>query len=41
MPGTSYDPLRKGPNTIRLLLEKLKPEDGDGIITGSDTKDER
>jgi hypothetical protein len=26
---------------VRLLLEKLKPEDGDAIIIGSDTKDER
>jgi hypothetical protein len=41
MPGTNYDPLRKEPNTVRLLLEKLKPVDGDAIIIGSDTKVER
>ena len=41
MPGTSDDPLTKEPNTARLLLEKLKPEEGDAIVIGSDMEDER
>ena len=41
MPGTDYDPLTKEPDTTRLLLEKLKPEDGDAIVIGSDMEDER
>jgi len=41
MPGTNYDPLTKEPETARLLLEKLKPEDGDAIFIGSDMEDER
>jgi predicted transcriptional regulator len=41
MPGTDYDPLIKEPNTARLLLEKLKPENGDAIIIGSDMENER
>jgi predicted transcriptional regulator len=41
MPGTNYDPLTKEPETARLLLEKLKPEDGDAIVIGSDMEDER
>jgi hypothetical protein len=41
MPGTDYDPLIKEPNTARLLLEKLKPENGDAIIIGSDMESER
>ena len=31
----------EGSNTARLLLEKLKPEDGDAIVIGSDMEDER
>jgi hypothetical protein len=41
MLGANYDPLTKEPDTARLLLEKLKPEDGDAIVIGSDTEDER
>ena len=41
MPGTSGDPLIKEPNTARLLLDKLKPEEGDVIVIGSDMEDER
>ena len=41
MPGTDYDPLIKEPNTARSLLEKLKPENGDAIIIGSDMENER
>ena len=41
MPGTSGDPLIKEPNTARLLLDKLKPEEGDAIVIGSDMEDER
>lgn len=41
MPGTDYDPLIKDPDTARLLLEKLKPENGDAIVIGSDMKNER
>ena len=41
MPTTNYDPLTKEPRTARLLLEKLKPENGDAIVIGSDMEDER
>lgn len=41
MPGTNYAPLNKEPHTARSLLEKLKPEDGDVIIIGSDMQNER
>jgi predicted transcriptional regulator len=41
MPGADYDPLIKEPDTARLLLEKLKPENGDAIVIGSDMKNER
>jgi predicted transcriptional regulator len=41
MPGTDYDPLIKEPNTAKLLLKKLKPENGDAIVIGSDMEDER
>jgi Domain of unknown function (DUF4443)/CggR N-terminal DNA binding domain len=40
MPGTNYDALTKESNTARLLLERLKPEDGDAIVIGSDMEDE-
>jgi Domain of unknown function (DUF4443) len=40
MPGTCYDPLTKEPNTAKLLLEKLKTENGDAIVIGSDMEDE-
>jgi hypothetical protein len=35
MPGTNYNSLTKEPYTAKLLIEKLKPEDGDVIIIGS------
>jgi hypothetical protein len=41
MPGTNYDPLTKEPDTAGLLFEKLKPENGDAIVIGSDMEDER
>ena len=41
MPGTNYYPLTKEPDTARLLLEHLKPEDGDAIVIGSDMEDGR
>jgi len=43
MPGTdsNYTPLSKEPHITRLLLEKLKPEDGDIVIIGSDMQNER
>jgi predicted transcriptional regulator len=41
MPSTNYDPLTKEPRTARLLLEKLKPENDDAIVIGSDMEDER
>ena len=37
----SDNPLTKEPNTARLLLDKLKPEEGDAIVIGSDMEDER
>lgn len=41
MPDTNYAPLNKEPYTARLLLEKLKPKDGDVVVIGSDMHDER
>jgi hypothetical protein len=41
MPAANYDSLKKDPSIHKLLIEKLKPEDGDIIIIGSDDKDER
>jgi biotin operon repressor len=41
MPGTSYYPLAKEPETARLIHEKLKPEEGDAIVIGSDMEGER
>lgn len=35
MPGRSHDSLRKEPRIRKLLMEKLKPEDGDAVIIGS------
>ena len=35
MPASSHDSLKKEPRVRRMLLEKLKPEDGDVIIIGS------
>jgi hypothetical protein len=41
MPGTNYDPLTMELDIAKLILEKLKPEDGDAIVIGSDMEDER
>jgi hypothetical protein len=41
MPTANYDSLRKEPSIHTLLIEKLKPKDGDVIIIGSDDKDGR
>jgi hypothetical protein len=41
MPTANYDSLRKEPRIHSLLIEKLRPEDGDVIIIGSDDKDGR
>jgi Domain of unknown function (DUF4443)/CggR N-terminal DNA binding domain len=41
MPTANYDSLRKEPGIHSLLIEKLRPEDGDVIIIGSDDKDGR
>jgi hypothetical protein len=35
MPDSSHDPLKKERGLRRVLVEKLKPEDGDVIIIGS------
>jgi hypothetical protein len=41
IPSTNYDSLRKESHIAELLIEKLNPEDGDVIIIGSATEDER
>jgi hypothetical protein len=41
IPGTNYDSLAKEPHIARLLVEKLRPEDGDVIIIGSATENQR
>ena len=41
MPDTNYDSLKKEPYIYSLLIEKLKPEDKDIIIIGSDDKSEK
>jgi hypothetical protein len=38
---TNYDSLAKEPHIVRLLVEKLRPEDGDVIIIGSATENQR
>jgi hypothetical protein len=38
---TNYDSLAKEPHIARLLVEKLRPEDGDVIIIGSATENQR
>jgi hypothetical protein len=35
IPGTNYNSLTKEPDTAKILIENLKPEDGDVIIIGS------
>lgn len=40
MPGRSHDSLRKEPHIRKLLIDKLKPTDGDVLIVGS-AEDER
>ncbi|HZA63594.1 MAG TPA: DUF4443 domain-containing protein [Nitrososphaeraceae archaeon] len=41
MPDTNYDSLKKEPYIYSLLIEKLKPEDRDIIIIGSDDVSEK
>ncbi len=41
MPASSHDSLRKEPKVRRMLVEKLKPTDGDVIIIGSADKSEK
>jgi uncharacterized protein DUF4443 len=41
MPASSHDSLRKEPQVRRMLVEKLKPEDGDVIIIGSADSNEK
>jgi hypothetical protein len=41
IPSTNYDSLAKEPHKARLLVEKLRPEDGDVIIIGSATENQR
>ena len=41
IPGTNYDSLAKEPYKARLLVEKLRPEDGDVLIIGSVTENQR
>jgi hypothetical protein len=41
IPSTNYDSLRKELHIAGLLIEKLNPENGDVIIIGSATEDER
>ena len=38
---TNYDSLAKEPRIVKLLVEKLRPEDGDVIIIGSATENQR
>jgi hypothetical protein len=41
MPDTNYDSLKKEPYIYSLLIEKLKPEDKDIVIIGSDDISEK
>jgi hypothetical protein len=41
MPGSNYESLKKEPYIHRLLIERLKPEENDVIIIGSDDMSER
>jgi hypothetical protein len=41
MPASSHDSLKKEPRVCRMLIEKLKPEDGDVIIIGSADRNEK
>jgi Domain of unknown function (DUF4443) len=41
IPGTNYNSLTKEPDTAKILIENLKPEDGDVIIIGSALKGRR
>jgi hypothetical protein len=35
MPASSHDSLKKEPRVRRMIVEKLKPEEGDAVIIGS------
>ena len=41
IPGTNYNSLTKEPHIAKILIENLKPEDGDVIIIGSALEDIR
>jgi hypothetical protein len=41
MPASSQDSLRKEPKVRRMIIEKLKPEEGDVVIIGSADSDEK
>jgi hypothetical protein len=41
MPASSHDSLRKEPQVRRMIIEKLKPEDGDVVIIGSADSNEK
>jgi hypothetical protein len=41
MPDSSHDSLKKEPQVRRMIIEKLKPEEGDVVIIGSADSDEK
>jgi hypothetical protein len=41
MPASSHDSLKKEPRVRRMIIEKLKPEDGDVVIIGSADSNEK
>ena len=41
IPGTNYNSLTKEPHIAKILIENLKPEDGDVIIIGAAVEDIR
>ena len=41
MPASSHDSLRKEPRVRRMIVEKLKPEEGDVVIIGSADSNEK
>lgn len=41
MPASSHDSLKKEPQVRRMLVEKLKPQEGDAVIIGSANSNEK
>jgi hypothetical protein len=41
MPASNQDSLKKEPQVRKMIIEKLKPEDGDVVIIGSADSDEK